>query len=94
MTEHATGAIVPDDVIQGMIDRLRKNIDACDEAIMTLLLERQMYSAGIRRQKQRLGQGSVDLSRERQIVSAYVGGIGRTHGYDMANVVLRHSKEL
>lgn len=94
MTEGASGAIVPFEEIEGMIKQLRRNVDACDEALCALLLARQKYSLSIRRMKKRIEQPDVDLGRERDIVGYYVSKLGRPIGYEVSNAVLHHSKGL
>lgn len=93
MTEHATGAIVEPEMLDEHVERLRKNIDAIDDAIIALVKERQQYSASVRRVKRRQGKPGVDLSREAQIFDRYRYGLGGP-GKRIAAALLCHSKNI
>lgn len=91
MTERATGAIVEPEVLDDQVERLRKNIDAVDEAIISLVKERRQYSAGIRRVKRRQGRPGVDLTRESVVHRRYMDELGGV-GSLVSSAVLTYSK--
>lgn len=69
----------------------RFQIDHIDATIAGLLKERASISHDIQRDRVRSGGARVDLGRERDVISAYVGLLG-TRGTEVANTVLTYCR--
>lgn len=80
-------------IVQDLIEELRKEIDEIDEAIIGLVQQRTEVSARIARLKRREKIPIVDGKRERVIFSRYskaLGSLGKT----MAGALLRKNKDV
>ena len=67
---------------------LREQIDALDEAIIALVVERARVSRRIQTARMNGGGTRVELGRERVVLAAYRDGLG-TDGPHLADAVLR-----
>lgn len=67
---------------------LRGQIDALDEAIVSLVAERARLSRRIQTARINAGGARVELGRERMILDAYRAGLG-AEGPSLADAVLR-----
>ena len=70
------------------IPMLRGQIDALDEAIVSLVAERARLSRRIQAARINAGGARVELGRERMILDAYRAGLG-AEGPSLADAVLR-----
>jgi chorismate mutase len=70
------------------IPLLRHQIDAMDEAIISLLAERARLSARVQRARMNSGGTRVELGRERVIRESYRAGLG-TDGAAVADAILQ-----
>lgn len=77
-----------DDERADTIPMLRGQIDALDEAIVSLVAERARLSRRIQAARINAGGARVELGRERMILDAYRAGLG-AEGPSLADAVLR-----
>lgn len=73
------------------VEDFRGRIDAIDQVISSLLLQRADASRQIQDARVRSGGARVDLAREREVISTYVTSLGQP-GTDVAHSVLALSR--
>ena len=82
-----TTAVTTDETAEA-IPVLRTQIDALDDAIVRLVVERARLSARVQTARMNAGGTRVELGRERVILDAYRAALG-PHGPSLAEAILQ-----
>jgi chorismate mutase len=88
MSAITTGPAATDIVGTDVVPTLRRQIDALDAAIVSLVAERARLSARIQTARMNAGGTRVELGRERVILDTYRRGLG-PQGRNLADAVLQ-----